>query len=166
MTTGASFDTSRQHGMSVVPPESICASAGHGLPPGKGGWRARGAHRRQCNVPRPISPDTALYFDEDGGQLTLPPTQRSTSFTPTNSVRPSRPLAIFCSASRKFTIVMILGMVYDTRANNQQAALYYCKVGDFIREHPERYDHEFASVSRGLVDKFDPPPLPSYLQPP
>jgi tetratricopeptide (TPR) repeat protein len=51
-----------------------------------------------------------------------------------------------------------LGMVYEARGDDQQAAYYYRKVIDFIREHPDQYpDPEFESVFHKLVDKLDPP---------
>jgi hypothetical protein len=36
-----------------------------------------------------------------------------------------------------------LGMVYEARGDHKQAAYYYQKVIDFIREHPDQYEPEF-----------------------
>jgi tetratricopeptide (TPR) repeat protein len=50
-----------------------------------------------------------------------------------------------------------LGMVYEARGDNKQAAHYYRKVIDFIREHPEQYDDpKLEAVFHRLVDKLDP----------
>jgi hypothetical protein len=47
-----------------------------------------------------------------------------------------------------------LGMVYEARADSKQAADYYRKAIDFIREHADQYgDPELQAV----VDKLDPP---------
>jgi tetratricopeptide (TPR) repeat protein len=51
-----------------------------------------------------------------------------------------------------------LGMVYEARGQNKQAADCYRKVIEFIDAHPDQYDLEFANVFRGLVDKLDPSP--------
>ena len=51
-----------------------------------------------------------------------------------------------------------LGMVYEARGDNKQAADYYRKAIDFIREHPDQYDDpELETVFLRLVDKLDPP---------
>jgi tetratricopeptide (TPR) repeat protein len=51
-----------------------------------------------------------------------------------------------------------LGMVYEARGDNKQAADYYRKAIDFIREHPDQYDDpELEAVFLRLVDKLDPP---------
>ena len=50
-----------------------------------------------------------------------------------------------------------LGMVYEARGDHKQAAHYYRKVIDVIREHPDDYDPEFADTFRKLVDRLDPP---------
>lgn len=51
-----------------------------------------------------------------------------------------------------------LGMVYEARGDNKQAADYYRKAIDFIREHPDQYDDpELEAVFHRLVDKLDPP---------
>ena len=51
-----------------------------------------------------------------------------------------------------------LGMVYEARGDNKQAADYYRKAIDFIREHPDQYDDpELEGVFLRLVGKLDPP---------
>ena len=50
-----------------------------------------------------------------------------------------------------------LAMVYEARGDNQQAADYYRKVIDFIRQHPDQYDPEFEDVFRNRIDRLDPP---------
>jgi tetratricopeptide (TPR) repeat protein len=49
-----------------------------------------------------------------------------------------------------------LGMVYEARGDHKQAAYYYQKVIDFIREHPDQYEPEFETVFRKLVERLDP----------
>lgn len=49
-----------------------------------------------------------------------------------------------------------LGMVYEARGQNKQAADCYRQVIDFVRTHPEQYDPEFADTFRELVAKLDP----------
>lgn len=49
-----------------------------------------------------------------------------------------------------------LGMVYEARGENKQAADCYRKVIEFIDAHPAQYDPEFANVFHGLVEKLDP----------
>jgi tetratricopeptide (TPR) repeat protein len=57
-----------------------------------------------------------------------------------------------------------LGKVYEARGDNQQAACYYRKVIDFIRQHPDQYpDPNFETVFRELVDKLDPPAPPDHI---
>jgi tetratricopeptide (TPR) repeat protein len=51
-----------------------------------------------------------------------------------------------------------LGMVYEARGQNKQAADYYRRVIEFARAHPEQYDPEFATNFHNLVAKLDPPP--------
>jgi tetratricopeptide (TPR) repeat protein len=51
-----------------------------------------------------------------------------------------------------------LGMVYEARGQNKQAADCYRKVIEFMDAHPDQYEPEFANVFRGLVDKLDPNP--------
>jgi tetratricopeptide (TPR) repeat protein len=53
-----------------------------------------------------------------------------------------------------------LGMVYEARGQNKQAADCYRKVIELMDAHPEQYDPEFANVFRGLVAKLDPSPDP------
>jgi tetratricopeptide (TPR) repeat protein len=50
-----------------------------------------------------------------------------------------------------------LGMVYEARGENQQAADCYRKVIAFVREHPDDYDPGFEDVFVKLVDRLDPP---------
>jgi tetratricopeptide (TPR) repeat protein len=50
-----------------------------------------------------------------------------------------------------------LGMVYEARGDKKQAAYYYRKVIDFVREHAENYDPEFEAVFQELVTELDPP---------
>jgi tetratricopeptide (TPR) repeat protein len=49
-----------------------------------------------------------------------------------------------------------LGMVYEARGDNQQAAGCYRKVIEFIRAHPDDYDDGFDEVFAKLVEKLDP----------
>lgn len=51
-----------------------------------------------------------------------------------------------------------LGMVYEARGHNRQAADCYRKVIDFVRDHPDQYDPEFANTFHRLVAKLDPSP--------
>jgi len=50
-----------------------------------------------------------------------------------------------------------LGMVYEARGDNRQAAECYRKVVDFIRAHPEQYEPGYDAVFQGYVDELDPP---------
>jgi tetratricopeptide (TPR) repeat protein len=50
-----------------------------------------------------------------------------------------------------------LGMVYEARGQNKQAADYYRQVIEFVRARPEQYDPEFATTFHNLVAKLDPP---------
>jgi tetratricopeptide (TPR) repeat protein len=51
-----------------------------------------------------------------------------------------------------------LGMVYEARGDNKQAADYYRKAIAFIREHPDQYDDPgLEAVFHRLVAKLDPP---------
>ena len=50
-----------------------------------------------------------------------------------------------------------LGMVYEARGDKKQAAYYYRKVIEFIREHADNYDPEFEAVFQELVTELDPP---------
>jgi tetratricopeptide (TPR) repeat protein len=51
-----------------------------------------------------------------------------------------------------------LGMVYEARGQNREAADCYRKVIEFVRDHPDQYDPEFANTFHRLVAKLDPPP--------
>jgi tetratricopeptide (TPR) repeat protein len=51
-----------------------------------------------------------------------------------------------------------LGMVYEARGDNKKAADCYRKVINFIRQHPDDYDQDYADVFVKRVDKLDPPP--------
>jgi tetratricopeptide (TPR) repeat protein len=50
-----------------------------------------------------------------------------------------------------------LGLVCEARGDHKQAAHYYRKVIDVIREHPDDYDPDFEAVFHKLVDRLDPP---------
>jgi hypothetical protein len=50
-----------------------------------------------------------------------------------------------------------LGIVYEARGQNKQAADCYRKVIEFAREHPEQYDPEFEKAFQGWVEELDPP---------
>ena len=50
-----------------------------------------------------------------------------------------------------------LGMVYEARGDNRQAADCYRKVIEFIRQHPDDYDPGFEDLFVTLVDRLDPP---------
>jgi tetratricopeptide (TPR) repeat protein len=49
-----------------------------------------------------------------------------------------------------------LGMVYEARGQNKQAADCYRKVIAFVGAHPELYEPEFADTFHSLVAKLDP----------
>jgi tetratricopeptide (TPR) repeat protein len=51
-----------------------------------------------------------------------------------------------------------LGMVYEARGQNREAADCYRKVIEFVRDHTDQYDPEFADTFHRLVAKLDPPP--------
>jgi tetratricopeptide (TPR) repeat protein len=50
-----------------------------------------------------------------------------------------------------------LGMVYEARGDNRQAADCYRKVIAFIRQRPDDYEPGFEDVFAKLVDRLDPP---------
>jgi tetratricopeptide (TPR) repeat protein len=53
-----------------------------------------------------------------------------------------------------------LGMVYEARGDNKQAAHYYRQALKFIRQHPTQYednDRELQAVFARLIAKLDPP---------
>lgn len=53
-----------------------------------------------------------------------------------------------------------LGMVYEARGDNKQAAHYYRQALEFIRQHPTLYpdnDRELQAVFESLIAKLDPP---------
>jgi len=50
-----------------------------------------------------------------------------------------------------------LGMVYEARGQNREAADFYRKVIDFAVTHPDQYEPAFAERFRELVAKLDPP---------
>src|ERR1700738_2333116 len=50
-----------------------------------------------------------------------------------------------------------LGMVYEARGENRQAADCYRKVIAFIREHPDDYELGFEDTFVKLVNRLDPP---------
>jgi Tfp pilus assembly protein PilF len=49
-----------------------------------------------------------------------------------------------------------LGMVYEQRGGNKQAADSYRKVIELIRQHPDDYDAGFEDVFTKLIAKLDP----------
>jgi tetratricopeptide (TPR) repeat protein len=51
-----------------------------------------------------------------------------------------------------------LGMVYEARGQNREAADCYRKVIEFVRDHPDLYDPEFNNTFHRLVAKLDPQP--------
>jgi tetratricopeptide (TPR) repeat protein len=51
-----------------------------------------------------------------------------------------------------------LGMVYEARGQNKQAADCYRKVIEFVQAHPADYDPDFADTFHRLVAKLDPSP--------
>lgn len=52
-----------------------------------------------------------------------------------------------------------LGMVYEARGDNKQAAHYYRQAAAFIRQRPDQYaDGELEAVFLRLVAKLDPAP--------
>jgi hypothetical protein len=51
-----------------------------------------------------------------------------------------------------------LGMVYEARGDNKQAAQYYRQALEFIRQHPDQYDDSgLEAVFVRLIAKLDPP---------
>ena len=50
-----------------------------------------------------------------------------------------------------------LGMVYEARCQNKQAADCYRQVIEFVRAHPDQYEPQFATTFHNLVAKLDPP---------
>jgi hypothetical protein len=50
-----------------------------------------------------------------------------------------------------------LGMVYEARGQNKQAADCYRQVIEFVHAHPDRYEPQFATTFHNLVAKLDPP---------
>jgi TolA-binding protein len=51
-----------------------------------------------------------------------------------------------------------LGMVYEARGDNKQAAHYYRQVIDFVRDRPDQYEPAFETTFQRLVQKLDPTP--------
>ncbi len=49
-----------------------------------------------------------------------------------------------------------LGMVCEARGDHRQAADYYRKALNVIRNHPDGYDPEFAAVFQKLIDRLEP----------
>ena len=49
-----------------------------------------------------------------------------------------------------------LGMVYEARGQNKQAAVCYRQVIEFVDAHPDQYEPEFADTFHRLVAKLDP----------
>ncbi len=51
-----------------------------------------------------------------------------------------------------------LGMVYEARRDNKQAAHYYRQALEFIRQRPDQYDDAgLKAVFQRLIAKLDPP---------
>ena len=51
-----------------------------------------------------------------------------------------------------------LGMVYEARGDNKQAAQYYRQALEFIRQRPDQYDDAgLEAVFQRLIAKLDPP---------
>jgi tetratricopeptide (TPR) repeat protein len=48
-----------------------------------------------------------------------------------------------------------LGMVCEARGDHRQAADYYRRAIDVIRDHPENYDHGFEDVFQKLIDRLE-----------
>jgi tetratricopeptide (TPR) repeat protein len=109
--------------------------------------------------PQPISPNTMLYFDEDEDELT-PASNAVVDLIRAGKLDEAEQAAR--DLLQRFPEVHDgydrLGMVYEARGDNQQAVFYYRKVIDFIRDHPEQYEPEFANVFHELIDKLDRPP--------
>jgi tetratricopeptide (TPR) repeat protein len=51
-----------------------------------------------------------------------------------------------------------LGMVYEARGQKREAVDCYRKVVEFVRDHPDQYDPEFANTFHRLIAKLDPSP--------
>jgi tetratricopeptide (TPR) repeat protein len=49
-----------------------------------------------------------------------------------------------------------LGMVCEARGDHRQAADYYRKAIDVIRNHPDNYDPAFEAVFQNLIDRLEP----------
>jgi tetratricopeptide (TPR) repeat protein len=49
-----------------------------------------------------------------------------------------------------------LGMVYEARGDHRQAADYYRKAINVIRNHPDAYDPAFEAVFQKLIDRLEP----------
>jgi hypothetical protein len=49
-----------------------------------------------------------------------------------------------------------LGMVCEARGDRRQAADYYRKAIDVIRDHPDNYDPAFEAVFQKLIDRLEP----------
>ena len=49
-----------------------------------------------------------------------------------------------------------LGMVYEARGDRRQAADYYRKAINVIRNHPDAYDPAFEAVFQKLIDRLEP----------
>ena len=49
-----------------------------------------------------------------------------------------------------------LGMVYEARGDNRQAADCYRKIIEFIRAHPDDYEPGFEAIFHKLVNRLDP----------
>jgi tetratricopeptide (TPR) repeat protein len=113
----------------------------------------------QAKPPRPIVPNTMVYFDEDEDELT-PASNAVVDLIHAGKLDEAEQAArdLLKRCPEVHDGYDRLGMVYEARGDDQQASYYYRKVIDFIREHPAQYpDPEFESVFHKLVDKLDPP---------
>lgn len=53
-----------------------------------------------------------------------------------------------------------LGMVYQARGQNREAAECYRQAIDFVRAHPQQYEPEFTTTFERLIAELDPSPTP------
>jgi Tfp pilus assembly protein PilF len=50
-----------------------------------------------------------------------------------------------------------LGMVYEARGQNKQAADSYRRVIEFVRQRAEQYDPQFEKIFQSMLAELDPP---------
>jgi tetratricopeptide (TPR) repeat protein len=58
-----------------------------------------------------------------------------------------------------------LGMVYEARGDHRQAADYYRRAINVIRNHPDNYDPAFEGVFQRLIDGLEPAESTGALPP-